>query len=100
MKKKLTLNELNVQSFITTKEENLHGGAAIPPPTYGCSLHDSCKTLPLDQCATTDNACPTLHVACPTDPIVGCINIHVQATIVCVPQTLNCNTKYCPPPVL
>lgn len=71
MKKKLQLNELNVQSFVT---HQTNGGSA-QARTRQCTI-GSCTefSLPADQCATTDNACPTLQAACPTNPVIYCLD--------------------------
>lgn len=74
-KQKLKLNELNIKSFITdsiAKEQVLGGN--VQPLTYNCSVH-SCTgvSIPADQCATTDNACPTVHIACPSNPATACV---------------------------
>lgn len=98
MKKKLQLNELNVQSFVTTTITEARGGGngASDP----CSIHQ-CPSVPADQCATTDNACPTVHVACPTNPVLDCFSIVIAHTfeIKCMINVSNaCATNYCTPP--
>lgn len=84
--KKIKLNDLQVNSFITeiNSESKFIGGAEpnpTPPAhilTYNCSLY-SCGdiSIPADQCATTDTACPTLHVKCGSNPVTSCFTIPV-----------------------
>lgn len=97
MKKKLKLDELSIQSFITTQKHL--GGSLTGQETYNCSIH-ACPSVPAENCPTTDHACPTVQVACPTNPVAKCLVISNQTKIQlnCLVNTLDCNTQYCPPP--
>jgi len=84
MKKKLKLNELKINSFITEDSSSKKLGGA----TEACSF-DACPTVPINNCNIPS------YNACPTIPLENCVHPPAD-TKICATGSI-CPTYRCYP---